>query len=201
MKIVLRAFLASITLTAIAGIADAHPLTDDEHCLALAMYWEARGEGRDGMIAVGAVVLNRAQHERFPDTVCAVVSQGGPTPPCQFSWYCNGRSNGPREQEAWARAQELARKMLTDPPKDPTRGALFFHNASVRPSWRNQLVRTAQIGGHVFYRSRHPAGATPPAATPPGPRPRLSASGSASRRGSRRSRAWSCDRASRPRRI
>ncbi|MGH6921343.1 MAG: cell wall hydrolase, partial [Geminicoccaceae bacterium] len=59
-----------------------------EHCLALAMYWEAQSEGPDGMLAVAAVVLNRVAHPEFPDTVCGVVRQGGESPPCQFSWWC-----------------------------------------------------------------------------------------------------------------
>ena len=40
----------------------------DQQCLALAMYWEARGEGAAGMLAVGFVVKNRAAHQNdFPD--------------------------------------------------------------------------------------------------------------------------------------
>jgi hypothetical protein len=35
------------------------PDAEARHCMALAMYWEARGEGREGMLAVGSVVLNR----------------------------------------------------------------------------------------------------------------------------------------------
>ena len=35
-------------------------------CLAHTLYWEAKNEGREGMIAVGWVVLNRRNHEEFP---------------------------------------------------------------------------------------------------------------------------------------
>jgi len=52
-----------------------------QHCLALAMYWEAKSEGADGMLAVASVVLNRVAHPEFPDTVCGVVKQGGEPPP------------------------------------------------------------------------------------------------------------------------
>jgi N-acetylmuramoyl-L-alanine amidase len=121
-----------------------------QRCVALAMYWEARGEGREGMLAVGSVVLNRVDDERFPDSVCGVVYQGGETPPCQFSWWCDGKSDRPTQQSAWLSSLDLARELLTDRPRDPTDGALFFHNTSIKSPWRRQ--RTARIGNHVFYR-------------------------------------------------
>ena len=49
----------------------------DRDCLALVMYWEARGEGQIGMQAVGSVVLNRVVHPQFPNSVCGVIYQGG----------------------------------------------------------------------------------------------------------------------------
>jgi spore germination cell wall hydrolase CwlJ-like protein len=114
------------------------------------MYWEARGEGSRGMLAVGAVVLNRVEDRRFPDTACGVVFQGGETPPCQFSWWCDGRSDRPTDRMQWSRSLNLAGELLTARSQDPTRGALFFHNASMKPPWRR--TRTARIGNHIFYR-------------------------------------------------
>jgi len=119
-------------------------------CIALAMYWEARGEGRQGMQAVGSVILNRIADERFPNDACGVVKQGGETPPCQFSWWCDGKSDHPRNQSAWSMALSEAEKLLTARPEDATRGALFFHNRSIGRPWQRQ--RTASIGNHVFYR-------------------------------------------------
>ena len=121
-----------------------------QKCLALAMYWEARGEGHRGMLAVGSVVLNRVEDDRFPDTVCGVVYQGGETPPCQFSWWCDGKSDRPTHQASWKESRSLADNLLTARPQDPTNGALFFHTKSVRPPWRRE--QTVQIGNHVFYR-------------------------------------------------
>ena len=91
------------------------------------------------MLAVASVVLNRVAHPQFPDTVCGVVKQGGEQPPCQFSWWCDGKSDVPRDAELWRLAQRLAAKLLTDPPEDPTRGALFFHSADIAVSWRRSL--------------------------------------------------------------
>lgn len=121
-----------------------------QRCVALAMYWEARGEGHQGMLAVGSVVLNRAEDDRFPNAVCDVVYQGGETPPCQFSWWCDGKSDRPTHQALWAESLSLANELLTMRPQDPTNGALFFHNTSIRTPWHRE--RTARIGNHVFYR-------------------------------------------------
>lgn len=118
--------------------------------MALTLYWEARGEGRRGMIAVGWTVLNRVRSRRFPATVCAVVHEGGERPPCQYSWWCDGRSDRPRDRQSWQEALGLATQLLRRPPRDPTRGALFFRGAGARGRWKH--VRTVRIGRHVFYR-------------------------------------------------
>ena len=122
----------------------------DQQCLALAMYWEARGEGRQGMEAVGAVVLNRVYDRRFPNNTCHVVMQGGERPPCQFSWWCDGKSDRPKDYKAWQKAMNIADTMLHRRHSDPTRGALFFHSTSVSPGWQRR--KTARIGNHIFYR-------------------------------------------------
>jgi N-acetylmuramoyl-L-alanine amidase len=124
----------------------------DAHCLALALYWEARTEGVEGMLAVASVVLNRVAHPQFPDTVCGVVKQGGEQPPCQFSWWCDGVSDRPTEAPAWQLAQSLARRSVGRAPHDATRGALFFHNTSIATPWLRKRERTVQIGRHIFYR-------------------------------------------------
>jgi spore germination cell wall hydrolase CwlJ-like protein len=124
--------------------------TAARECVALAMYWEARGEGRRGMYAVGSVVLNRVEDPRFPSTPCAVVREGGETPPCQFSWWCDGKSDWPRDRGLWALALGAADDVLAERAADQTGGALFFHSTAIDAPWRRQ--RTARIGNHVFYR-------------------------------------------------
>ncbi len=114
------------------------------------MYWEARGEGRDGMAAVGAVIRDRVKNKSFPNDYCAVVYQGGETPPCQFSWWCDGKSDRPTNQTQWALALGTADDLLAGRISDPTNGALFFHSTAIRRPWNR--TQTARIGGHVFYR-------------------------------------------------
>jgi hypothetical protein len=116
------------------------------------MYFEARSEGPEGMRAVGSVVLNRIASDEFPGTACAVVYEGGETPPCQFSWWCDGRSDAPTNSEHWETALALAAEMLEERGDDPTDGALFFHSADIPVPWQLERKRTVQILGHVYYR-------------------------------------------------
>src|SRR5690606_1423544 len=128
------------------------PIPEEQRCLALAMYFEARGEGPEGMRAVGAVVLNRVESDLFPSTPCAVVKEGGESPPCQFSWWCDGKSDVPRDEERWQEALEVAAVMLEDRGEDPTHGALFFHRSGISVPWLADRRRTTESFGHVFYR-------------------------------------------------
>lgn len=148
-----------ISILLIAGVAalcgnyaSASTLRDEQACLALSIYWEARGEQRSGMIAVGWTVLNRVRSEHFPSTPCDVVRQGGELPPCQFSWWCDGKSDRPRDRNAWTKALLISAELLLDPPPDPTGGALFFHSTGIPVPWQRKRLRTARIGRHVFYR-------------------------------------------------
>ena len=137
---------------AVASKAEARSLKDEHHCLALTLYWEARGEGHRGMTAVGWTVLNRVRSSLFPSTPCDVVFQGGERPPCQFSYWCDGKSDWPRDRHGWKTALVIAATLLVSPPRDPTYGALFYHSIAIRNPWKRKRIRTTRIGRHIFYR-------------------------------------------------
>ena len=85
-------------------------------CLALNMYHEARDQGSAGLLGVSSVVLNRVRDKRFPNTICEVIKQG-PTREswkkngifypirhkCQFSWWCDGKSDNPKDLDTYQR--------------------------------------------------------------------------------------------------
>jgi spore germination cell wall hydrolase CwlJ-like protein len=123
-------------------------------CLALNVYFEARGEPLRGQYAVAAVTLNRVAHPDFPNSICQVVKQGAELGRhrCQFSWACDAYADRPRDAAAWAAAREVALESLFRDEPDPTDGALYFHATRVRPSWSSSMVRVAYIGRHVYYR-------------------------------------------------
>lgn len=135
--------------------------TGEDHeiqCLALTIYYEARGEPQIGKLAVGHVVMNRARSGAFPGDVCDVVRDGGQRRNrCQFSWYCDGISDRPRDAAALRNSLQLARAIYDGCTADPSDGALFFHATSVRPAWRKWAGRGVRIGGHMFYRGKSPA--------------------------------------------
>lgn len=149
-----RSLLVLLLLVALTNAEDAGARTmeAEHHCLALALYWEARGESRSGMVAVGWTIFNRAQSSEFPATLCGVIYQGGERKGCQFSWWCDGKSDRPRDRDSWIRARVLAAELLTNPPPDPTGNALFYHSTSIRTPWKRKRTRTATIGNHIFYR-------------------------------------------------
>ena len=132
-----------------AGVA---PLDDAITCLARSIYWEAKGKDAVDMEAVANVVMNRLGHKGFPDTVCGVVKQGSETKSCQFSWWCDGRSDSVQEEVPYALAKEIARKALNKQLPDRTSGALYFHDRTVKPDWAKEYIKTADIGLFRFYK-------------------------------------------------
>ena len=122
-------------------------------CLALNTDFEARGEPFIGKVAVAHVVMNRVLDRRFPTSVCAVVRDGGTTAigKCQFSWWCDGESDRPRDQQAWAQSKQIAEDVFWSRTADPTRGALWYHADWVAPEWRGSLHQGPMYGQHIFY--------------------------------------------------
>ena len=131
----------------------ARRVQSDIECLALNVYFEARGEPFVGKIAVAHVVLNRMRDRRFPASACMVVKQGGDRVRhnCQFSWWCDGKSDRPRHRTAWATSLMVAKETYWGFAEDPTRGALWYHADYVDPTWNDGFLRTGVIGKHIFY--------------------------------------------------
>jgi N-acetylmuramoyl-L-alanine amidase len=127
-------------------------------CLALNIYHEARGESLVGQIAVTEVVLNRVDSPQFPNNVCDVVKQAkykGTTPirnQCQFSWWCDGRSDKPTNLEQWDKAVNLANALVHNKHLDITEGALYYHSTAVKPYWASHYKKVTTIDNHIFYK-------------------------------------------------
>lgn len=125
----------------------------DLECLTQAIYYEARGESRQGQFAVAQVVMNRVKHPAFPQTVCGVVYQGaGKRKGCQFSFACDGSMRQGREAQAWNEARKVASRVLAGAAVADIGSATHFHTTGVAPAWGAQMRRVAQVGVHVFYK-------------------------------------------------
>ena len=123
-------------------------LSRDMRCLAQAIYFEARGEPLDGQLAVGRVVINRAESGVFPADYCGVVTQRA-----QFSFVRGGVIPTPdTSSSAWKRAVAVAQIAHQELWDSPVKDALFFHATYVNPGWARKKVATARLARHVFYR-------------------------------------------------
>lgn len=128
----------------------------ERRCLAVAIYFEARGEPKRGQIAVGQVVLNRVRSPLFPETICGVVYQGQMRKGCQFSFTCDGRTDNPRKGAQWDLAQRLAVEIMDGKQWLPEVGySAFYHANYVRPRWSYRMNRIDRIGRHIFYKKRN----------------------------------------------
>ncbi len=140
----------------------ARPLPDSaydstqQRCLAMGVYFEARGEPREGQAAVAQVILNRVRNPSYPDTICGVVYQNKNwRNRCQFSFACDGRRDRVRSRGAWTVAQDVARKVTYGETWLPEVGSsTHYHATYVRPRWASHMERLRKIGHHIFYRTK-----------------------------------------------
>jgi spore germination cell wall hydrolase CwlJ-like protein len=133
----------------------------DAHWMALTMWGEARGDGEDGMRAVGHVIENRrragAPQGRF---VTETVSEA-----YQFSCWNPGDPNrramldvdrlpaDSYDARMWRLARQVAGDILAGRSQDPTGGALFYHTLAVAPAWSDGVPVASRIGRHLFFRT------------------------------------------------
>ena len=129
-------------------------LLAEHRCLSEVLYYEARGEGRQGQQAVAEVVFHRMNNVNYGHSICAVVYEGASHTGCQFSFTCNGDLTRSKQQDAWRQSEMLAAQILTGevPLRNATGGATNYHATSVNPIWADTMNKTTQIGNHVFYR-------------------------------------------------
>ena len=124
-------------------------------CLALNVYYEARGEPLAGKYAVAQVTMNRVVSRRYPGTVCEVVYEKKwdrlrKRYVSAFSWTEFDVVAHP-EGEQWRRAREVAEAVYFGRQSPQVKRAVLYHATYVRPSWARGRQPVARIGGHVFY--------------------------------------------------
>lgn len=121
-------------------------IAQEELCLKTALHFEARGEPKEGILAVTNVIINRTKSKKFPNSICGVVRERNKYT-CQFSWYCE-QYTPPVKFDA--RILSIAQKAIHGKIPDITGGALFFHNKEI-PIWESREI-VASIGNHIFYK-------------------------------------------------
>lgn len=139
-------------------------------CFATGLYHEARGESREGQLAVAQVILNRMKSSAYPDTACGVIYQNAHMRNrCQFSFACDRRSDSTENSKIYAELRQLAEHALrlgqapfaTEFPRANKQEKLqeitHYHTKAVSPSWGRKIEKVATIGAHIFYRSERVA--------------------------------------------
>lgn len=108
--------------------------------LARAIYGEARGEPYTGMVAVGAVILNRVDSPNFPSTVAGVIYQKG-----AFDAVADGQINLTPNTQAYNAARDAMNGW------DPSGGAIYYFNpVTATNKWIWSRPMTITIGKHRF---------------------------------------------------
>lgn len=114
--------------------------SSDVNLLAKVISAEARGEGYEGQVAVGACVLNRVSSPSFPNTLAGVVYQPG-----AFSAVTDSNWSQPVQDSAKRAAQDAINGW------DPSGGAIYYYNPD---KTSNQWIRSRpvikRIGKHLF---------------------------------------------------
>ncbi len=149
---------------------------DEFYCLAVNAYHEARGESFDEKIATSQVVLNRVASFRYPNTICEVITQGptreswktkkDPTLDpddriyypmrhrCQFSWYCDGRSDSINNLDGWEDSVIAAYVVYMGFGEDRVDGATHYYaHDKIDPAWAKNMAVTEKLNGHTYLRS------------------------------------------------
>lgn len=108
--------------------------------LARLVYGEARGEPYTGQVAVAAVVLNRVESSKFPNSIAGVIYQPG-----AFDVVSDGQINMAPDSTAIKAARDALNGW------DPSYGSIYYFNPNTATSkwiWSRPYVVT--IGNHRF---------------------------------------------------
>ena len=131
-------------------------LAKAEKCLADAIYFESRGETKQGQTAVAQVVVNRAFSGFYPSDICGVVYQNAHRYlACQFTFACEGKKLVVDEPDMWEQAKQISHEMLDGRLwLDEIGKATHYHAYWVRPDWIREMRKINRIGVHTFYRPK-----------------------------------------------
>lgn len=118
----------------------------DHECLARAMFFESNRSSREGLIAVGSVVMNRLESGRWGNSVCQVVGA-----PRQFAPGVLSRRMDSRALPDVMDAAEAVLKGERHPKIYDE--VMYFHTAGYRFRYNN-MHYVAVAGGNSFYEKR-----------------------------------------------
>ncbi len=128
---------------------------NERQCLAVGVYFEARGEPVKGQKAVAQVILNRVKNPAYPNSICGVVYQNKwKRNACQFSFACDGIRDRVNSKRHWKIAANVANGAIDGKYWLKSVGSSSHYHADyVWPRWRRSMKKMTKIGRHIFYRT------------------------------------------------
>ena len=120
----------------------------DKDCrmVAEAVVYEARGEPLEGQYAVAQVIVNRVEHEKYPDTISGVIKQ-----PSQFSYIKDMHKQSKPKKSDWNQAYVVGYDVLNKEVDSVVQDSTHYHAKHVKPFWSSKLEYVVSVGNHHFY--------------------------------------------------
>jgi len=128
-----------------SSIKPASYTSKERECLARAMFFESHRSSREGLVAVGSVVMNRVESGEYPDTVCGVVAQKNQFAPGVMTRKMNSK--------ALPDVMAAADAVLKGERHPKVQNAKFFHQAGLSFPYPN-MHYVLKAGGNAFYEKR-----------------------------------------------
>lgn len=132
----------------------------EKNCIKNALYYEARSEGKVGIIAVASVIENRKNHPSYPASYCGVIQQHK-----QFSYTLEGKPDveavvmrlKASDKQAYMHASYVSEQMVSGSFK-PTlpETVLHYTTTKIKNYWTKTKKIYATIGNHRFYKEKEP---------------------------------------------
>ena len=121
----------------------------ERECLARAMFFESNRSSRDGLVAVGTVVMNRLDSGHYGDSICGVVGAR--------NQFAPGVLSRPMNSKALPDVMAAADSVLAGERHPKVRQAQFFHQAGLKFPYKN-MHYVLEAGGNAFYEKRSRGG-------------------------------------------
>ncbi len=116
-------------------------------CMACNIYFEARNQSYDGMVAVGMSVVTRQFNHNFPPTACGVIYQKA-----QYSWTAMSESDR-RMVDGDRQMTEILSAAKDALCSEPGTWSNYLNPAAATDlSWYDECRDKTRIGDHVFCR-------------------------------------------------
>jgi len=117
----------------------------ERRCLERAMFFESNRSSREGLVAVGTVVMNRVHSSQYPNTICGVVGQK--------SQFAPGVLTRPVNLALVPDVAAAADAVLRGERSPRLKNAMYFHTAGLRFPYNN-MHYVLVAGGNSFYERR-----------------------------------------------